>query len=58
MSDQTGEWYYNVSTGEVTQGKEPNALNRMGPYPNEETARRALEIAAERNADADAEDDD
>lgn len=55
MSD---EWYYDVSTGEVSKGKVPNALNRMGPYPDEATARRALAIAAERNATADAEDED
>ncbi|MFZ2511396.1 MAG: hypothetical protein WAW85_09950 [Gordonia sp. (in: high G+C Gram-positive bacteria)] len=58
MSEATGDWYYDVSTGEVSRGKVPAALNRMGPYSDEATARRAIEIAAERNATADEEDDD
>jgi len=55
MSDK--EWYFDLSSGEVTQGKISNVFNRMGPYPDEATARRALEIAAARNAAADDEDD-
>ncbi|SQI39678.1 Uncharacterised protein [Rhodococcus coprophilus] len=51
MSDDG--WYFDVKTGKVTQGKDPNALNRMGPYPDRETAMRALEIAAARNKAAD-----
>lgn len=58
MSATSGDWYYDVSTGQVSQGKVPNALNRMGPYATEEEARRAIEIAAERNAAADAQDED
>lgn len=57
MSDEN-EWYYDISTGQVTQGKVGNVFNRMGPYPDEATARRALEIAASRNASADDEDDE
>lgn len=56
MSDDG--WYYDVRTGQVSQGKDPNALNRMGPYPDRETARRALEIASERNKAADEAEDD
>ena len=56
MSDDG--WYYDVRTGKVSQGKDPHALNRMGPYPDKETAQRALDIAAERNKAADAADDD
>lgn len=37
-----------MSTGKVSQGKDPGALNRMGPYPDKDTAERALQIAAER----------
>lgn len=55
MSDE--QWYYQISTGQVTRGKVANALDRMGPYPDEATARRALEIAAERNAAADEQDE-
>ncbi|MEZ5210843.1 MULTISPECIES: hypothetical protein [unclassified Gordonia (in: high G+C Gram-positive bacteria)] len=58
MSATDGDWYYDVATGEVSRGKVPNALNRMGPYATEDDARRAIEIARERNAAADAEDED
>lgn len=58
MSEATGDWYYDVSTGEVSRGKVSHALNRMGPYPDEATARRAIEIAAERNKAADEDDED
>ncbi|QKT06017.1 hypothetical protein HUN08_01540 [Gordonia sp. X0973] len=56
MSDE--QWYYEISTGTVTQGKHGSVFDRMGPYPDEETARRALEIAKERNAAADEDDAD
>ncbi|MFT4088184.1 MAG: hypothetical protein QM658_13745 [Gordonia sp. (in: high G+C Gram-positive bacteria)] len=56
MSDD--QWYYRLSTGEVSQGKAANVFDRMGPYPDEATARRALDIAKERNAAADSQDDD
>ncbi|AUH69802.1 MULTISPECIES: hypothetical protein [Gordonia] len=57
MSDDD-QWYFDLSTGNVTQGKIGNVFNRMGPYPDEATARRALEIAAARNAAADSQDDE
>ncbi|WP_169515251.1 hypothetical protein [Gordonia shandongensis] len=57
MSDDN-EWYYNIATGEVTRGKVGDVFNRMGPYPDEATARRALDIAAARNAAADEDDED
>ncbi|MGO3328030.1 hypothetical protein [Gordonia sp. (in: high G+C Gram-positive bacteria)] len=50
---ESDEWYYQISTGEVTQGKTASVFDRMGPYPDEATARNALEIAAARNAAAD-----
>jgi len=52
------EWYYEVSSGRVTRGKESSVFDRMGPYPDEATARSALEIAKARNAAADAEDEE
>jgi hypothetical protein len=52
MSDDD-KWYYCVSDGSVRQGKDARGLDRMGPYPDRETAARALEIAAERNRAAD-----
>ena len=58
MSDDSNEWYYDISTGQVTKGKVGDVFNRMGPYPDEATARRALEIAAARNEAADSDDED
>ncbi|MFT3659878.1 MAG: hypothetical protein QM809_00345 [Gordonia sp. (in: high G+C Gram-positive bacteria)] len=52
------EWYYDVTTGTASKGKVANSLNRMGPYPDEATALRALEIAAARNAAAADDEDD
>jgi hypothetical protein len=57
MAEDT-QWYYQISTGAVTQGKVGDVFDRMGPYPDEASARRALEIAAARNAAADAQDSD
>ncbi|WP_193392941.1 hypothetical protein [Gordonia phthalatica] len=57
MSDDE-QWYFNLSSGEVTKGKIANVFDRMGPYPDEASARRALEIAAQRNAAADDDDED
>ena len=51
------KWYYDLETGEVTQGKEGGWDSRMGPYDSEEEARSALAIAAERTKAADAADD-
>ena len=47
MADE--QFYYNPSTGEVTQGKEAAWDNRMGPYATREEAESALQIAAQRN---------
>ncbi len=52
MSDDE-QWYFRISDKAVVQGKDAGALDRMGPYPDRETAERALEIAAERNKSAD-----
>ena len=46
-----------ISTKQVVQGKETNALDRMGPYPDKATAEQALKIAAARNKAADSDDD-
>ncbi|RSD10316.1 hypothetical protein [Amycolatopsis eburnea] len=51
-------WYFNTSTGEVEHGRHSRALDLLGPYPDEETARRAREIAHERTAAADRADAD
>jgi hypothetical protein len=58
MSKDDEAWYYDVRTKTVAQGKESGALDRMGPYPDRESAERAIAIAAERNKAADKADDD
>ncbi|MCU9519807.1 hypothetical protein N7326_08005 [Corynebacterium sp. ES2794-CONJ1] len=47
------QWYYNLASGEVENGKITSFSNRMGPYPTRDAAERALKIAAERNERAD-----
>lgn len=55
MADE--QYYYNPSTGEVTQGKKAAWDNRMGPYATREEAESALQIAAQRNKSADNQDE-
>lgn len=42
------EWYYNIRTGEVEEGKQSNAADLDGPFATREDAARATEIIAER----------
>ncbi|QPK78557.1 hypothetical protein G7Y31_08315 [Corynebacterium lizhenjunii] len=58
MAQEDKDWYFNPTTGEVTQGPESSWANRMGPYATREEAQNALATAAERNAAADEEDED
>jgi hypothetical protein len=44
------EYYYNMRTGEVEEGRVSTWKDLMGPYLTREEAERALEIAAERTA--------
>ncbi|MDN5750247.1 MAG: hypothetical protein L0H64_17330 [Pseudonocardia sp.] len=46
MSDE--QWYYSLIDGRVVRADEVRAADRLGPYPDRETAARALEIARER----------
>lgn len=46
-------WWYNTRTGEVEHGELSRSIDRLGPYPDEATARRALELARERTRQAD-----
>jgi hypothetical protein len=48
MSEQR-EFYYNLATGQVEEGKVHGATNRMGPYPSAEAAAQALARAQDRN---------
>ena len=57
MTDSDKQWYYDTSTGQVTQGAESGWNNRMGPYATREEAEHAIEIAKARNEAADAYDE-
>ncbi|GAA2545007.1 hypothetical protein [Pseudonocardia hydrocarbonoxydans] len=47
MSDE--EWYYSLIDGRVVSADDGvRAADRLGPYPDRESAARALEIARER----------
>ncbi|MEU7785854.1 hypothetical protein [Amycolatopsis sp. NPDC049159] len=51
-------WYYNTRTNQVEHLERSRSVDLLGPYPDEATARRALDIAKERTRQADAADDD
>jgi hypothetical protein len=42
------EWYYNIRTGEVEEGKQSLASELDGPFATREEAARAPAIIAER----------
>ena len=50
-------WYYNTRTNQVEHLERGRGIDLLGPYPDEATARQALDIAKERTRQADAEDD-
>ncbi|CAN5439755.1 hypothetical protein BH09ACT4_BH09ACT4_08650 [soil metagenome] len=52
------EWWYNNKTCQVEEGPQSLGLDRDGPYASREDAERAPEIARERAAAWNAEDDD
>jgi len=54
MSDE--QWFYCLKHGTVEGPEGCRAADRLGPYPDKETASRALEIARERTEAADAAD--
>jgi hypothetical protein len=49
-------WYFNTRTNQVEHGERGRSIDLLGPYPDEATARRALDIAKERTRQADAAD--
>ncbi|HJG52176.1 MAG TPA: SPOR domain-containing protein [Brachybacterium faecium] len=51
------QFYYNLSTGQVEEGAQSPATQRMGPYATREEAARALRTASERNESWDEEDE-
>ncbi|KEI45352.1 hypothetical protein [Saccharopolyspora rectivirgula] len=49
----SGNWYYCLKHHKVEPEAGCRALNRLGPYPDRETASQALEIARARTEAAD-----
>lgn len=47
-------WYYCLKHKRAEKGRQCWFQDRMGPYPDQATAERALEIVKARNAQADA----
>ena len=43
------EFYYNLSTGAVEEGRQSPVTDLMGPYPTRAAAQRALSTAKARN---------
>lgn len=43
------EWYYNIRTGEVEEGRQSLPADLDGPFATREDAARAPEIIAERS---------
>ena len=56
MSDE--QWFYCFVHKTVEPREGCRAADRMGPYPDKETAARALEIAHARTEEQDKEDED
>jgi hypothetical protein len=51
-------WWYNTRTGQVEHGDVGKAIDRLGPYPDRESAERALQTARERTEAEDKRDRD
>src|SRR5699024_12315148 len=49
MATEESQWYFDPSTGTVSQGKQAGWENRMGHYEPEADARRAPAVTADRN---------
>jgi hypothetical protein len=59
MGEEVTEFWFNMKTGEVEEGKQSLALYRIGPFEDRDSAEHALEIVASRSAAwADEENDD
>ncbi|ROS62254.1 hypothetical protein EDF38_1360 [Frigoribacterium sp. PhB160] len=50
------EYWYNITTHEVEEGKVSPAVDRAGPYATRQEAEKAIQTIQERNARLDAED--
>ena len=51
------EWFYNIKTGEVEEGRQSLASDQDGPFATREEAAKAPEIVAERSRKWASEDD-
>ena len=58
MTDSGQQFYYNVATNQVEEGKVSDWSHLMGPYPTREAAQKALETAAARAQKWQAEDEE
>lgn len=47
--NENTQFWYNTLTGEVEQGPQSLAMDRVGPFATAEEAGRALEIVRERS---------
>jgi hypothetical protein len=47
------QWYFCLKHQEVEAGAGCRAADRLGPYPDRETASQALEVARQRTESAD-----
>ncbi len=56
--DEDQSWWYCLKHRTVEHGAGCAGKDRLGPYPSQEEAARALEIVRERNQDWDAADRD
>ncbi|MGO1947931.1 MAG: SPOR domain-containing protein [Brachybacterium tyrofermentans] len=56
MTDGT-EFFYNLSTGSVEEGRQSPATDLMGPYASRAEAQQALKTAAARNEKWEQDDD-
>jgi len=51
MTEQQPEYWYNTRTGEVEEGKQSIATDRVGPFATPEEASRASERLQQRAAE-------
>lgn len=56
MHDDGPEFWLDLRTGEITEGRVSPAAHRMGPYSTREAAQHAFDTAAQRNESWDEED--
>lgn len=53
MTDEPTQFWFNLTTHEVSEGREAPWTSRMGPYPTREAAEAALVKARARTAEWD-----